>query len=76
MASILETVAYLVIGGAIGWWIKRQFFAPEFSESDMAGLSREWRDYLDAHAKSLEESVALTAPPLLNTAEVRQIRTV
>ena len=64
MASILETVAYLVLGGIIGWWVKRRFFAPAFAESDMARLSREWRDHLDAHAKSLDGSVALTPAPV------------
>ena len=62
MASILETAAYLVFGGAIGWWIKRRFFAPVYTEGYMERLSREWRDHLDAHAKSLVGSVALTAP--------------
>ena len=66
MASILETAAYLVFGGAIGWWIKRRFFAPVFTESDTARLSREWKDHLDAHAKAMEGSVTLTpAPPCL-----------
>ena len=69
MASILETVVYLAIGCAIGWWVKRQFFAPVFTESDTARLSREWKDHLDAHAKAMEGSVALTAPSLLDIAE-------
>ena len=62
MAEVLKIIAYLAVGIAIGWWIKRRFFAPVFAESDVARLSREWKDHLDAHAKSLEGSVALTVP--------------
>ena len=72
MASILETFAYLVFGGAIGWWVKSTFFAPVFEESDMAQLSREWKYHLDAHAKSMKGSVALTAPGALTEGYVRK----
>lgn len=61
MAEVLKIIAYLAVGIAIGWWIKRRFFAPVYAATDMARLSREWKDHLDAHAKSLEGSVALTA---------------
>ena len=71
MASILETVTYLALGIAIGWWIKRRFFAPVYTAPSLSPpmpppifdeRSVKWAKHADAHAGSLDGSVALTAP--------------
>ena len=70
MAEILSTLFFLALGFAIGWWIKRRFFAPVYAESDAVRYAREWQAHADAHAKSQAGSVAWTAPeayvPLAN----------
>lgn len=62
MAEILSTLGWLALGIAIGWWIKRRFFAPVFDESEMARLSREWGQHLAEHAERQKASVVWTAP--------------
>ena len=66
MAAILSTLFWLALGVAIGWWIKRRFFAPVYAESEMARLSREWSQHLAEHAEAQKGSVVITAPPILD----------
>ena len=66
MAAILSTLFWLAIGFAIGWWIKRRFFAPVYAESDDARRAREWQAHAEAHGEAQKGSVVITAPPILD----------
>ena len=77
MAAILTTLFFLALGFAIGWWIKRRFFAPvsaesqlwdifKHLESDESRNARLWAQHLAEHAEAQKGSVVITAPPILD----------
>ena len=76
MAEVLELLGCFALGIAIGWRFRRRAELRELARATTDLLAAQWADHVDAHAKSLEGSVAITAAPLLDASKVGKIRAI
>lgn len=69
MAEVLTTIGWLALGVAIGWWFRRRAEVRELAQATTDILAAQWADHLEAHARSMDGTVALVAPPAKISAE-------
>lgn len=60
-----EVLICLVIGGTIGWFLRRRAERQELAKACTDVLAAEWAEHVDAHAKAQEGSIVLTAPEMM-----------